>query len=169
MARFVEDQDIESSDSPLTLNRSRLLNSKEDEVDQVVNAINERNSRITYYLNDRRQAENALRDSEEKLLEEKQFSDKLIGSFPGTFCLFNENDRLIWWNKEHEIATGYSAEELLNKHVEEFFAEPDLQLVQQEKARGFVDGMKPLEADLLSKDGSKTRYLFKVSDMVFFY
>jgi len=90
MARYVEQQDINLNSGPLTLNRTPLLFSKGDELDQVVNAFNDLRVRIIRELNDRRQIEIELRESEKKSKEAQEIAQL------GYWELDLKTDNLTW-------------------------------------------------------------------------
>ena len=57
------------------------------------------------FISERKQVEEALR-------KEKTFSDTMINSLPGIFYLFDENGHFLRWNRNFEIVSGYSSEEM---------------------------------------------------------
>ncbi|MDP3182015.1 MAG: PAS domain S-box protein [Desulfobaccales bacterium] len=97
---------------------------------------------------------------EDNLLEEKLFSDTTIDSLPGIFYLFDEQGRFLRWNENFERATGYSAEEFAGMHPLDFFGGEDKKKIDEKIREVFVTGESAAEADLISKDGSKTPYIF---------
>lgn len=52
--------------------------------------------------------------AEEELRNAKALTEAVFDSVPGLLYLYNEDGRLIRWNKQHEVLTGYTAEELIN-------------------------------------------------------
>lgn len=60
--------------------------------------------------------------TEKELSQEKAFTDAVINSLPGIFYVYEEGQRLIKWNKTLETRTGYSPDELLNKHALDWFS-----------------------------------------------
>ena len=95
-----------------------------------------------------------------RLRKEKEFSDVAIGSLPGLFYLFDERGRFLRWNQDIEQVTGYSRQELLRKKPLDFFAEDDRKLIEQAIREVFEKGQARVEADLESRDGDRTPYLF---------
>jgi len=55
-----------------------------------------------------------LNNSKKELYQEKIFSDAFINSLPGTFAIYEDGKRLIRWNKNVEVLSGYPPEKLLN-------------------------------------------------------
>lgn len=97
---------------------------------------------------------------EQKLQEEHDFSSALLDSLPGIFYRYDENQCLIRWNKNHELVTGYSAEELATMHPLDFFLEEERELIASQIGKIFVDGQSNTEANFLLKDGRIVPYLF---------
>jgi PAS domain S-box-containing protein len=58
----------------------------------------------------------------DRIMREKQFSDRLIDSLPGPFYVFDQNLRLRRWNRNVELLLGYSPDELRDKPLETFAA-----------------------------------------------
>mgnify|MGYP000453838719 CR=1 FL=1 len=61
----------------------------------------------------------------EDLQQEKLFSEKVLYSLPGIFYLYDENGNIIRWNKNHETLTGFTAEELPNRKMLDWFNKDD--------------------------------------------
>jgi len=99
----------------------------------------------------------------DKLTREKAFTDEIINSLPGIFYVYDEDGKLIRWNKNHELKTGYSASELLNKKAKFFYDDKENEKLK--KALGKILGSGgttsiDTELNLKNKDGTKTPYLF---------
>jgi PAS domain S-box-containing protein len=100
--------------------------------------------------------------AEAALIQEKQFSERLIESLPGAFYLYDSNLRLRRWNKNHETGMGYSAEELLGKGIGEWQPNDEYRRRVVEAARRALQQggeMEVLETELRYKDGSIVPYL----------
>jgi PAS domain S-box-containing protein len=97
--------------------------------------------------------------AEGRLLEEKNFTDSLINSLPGNFYLVNENRRVLRWNQNVEINTGYSAEEISRMDSLDFFAGEGKKLIEEKILEVFLKGESSAEVDVISKDGRKNLYL----------
>lgn len=97
--------------------------------------------------------------AQEELLREKAFSDSVINSMPGIFYMFDEAGQHVWWNRNLEAITEYSAAEIPNIHPIKLFTGADQGRVAERIARAFTEGTATLEADLVSKSGRKTSYL----------
>ena len=100
-----------------------------------------------------------FKKSEAGRLREKTISDATIDNMPGIFYLLDEQGKLLRWNKNLEQASGYSALEISKMRFLDFFAGQDKETMAQTIAV-FTNGQTSVEADLTSKDGSKTAYFF---------
>ena len=65
---------------------------------------------ISIDITERKRAEMAL-------WREKQFSEKLLESLPGIFFLYDSSCHLKRWNKAHETAMGFTADELRDRYI----------------------------------------------------
>ena len=55
--------------------------------------------------------------AEEQLTHEKNLSSSIIESIPGIFELYDKRFRFLRWNRQFELASGYTADEIRNLHV----------------------------------------------------
>ena len=101
---------------------------------------------------------------QKKILEqinfEKDLSDSLINSLPGLFYMFNKEQKLIRWNKNLELISGYSSEEIPNVHPVEFVPEEQRETVGNKIANVFLTGSDFVEADFYTKDKKRIPYYF---------
>lgn len=93
---------------------------------------------------------------EEALLLERNFSEAVLESLPGIFYLFTYPElRLVRWNKNHERLLGFSADELRNRHVTEWFSpkikEELLNLMDEVIEKGY----RRMDQFVITKDGSR--------------
>ncbi|HXG66040.1 MAG TPA: PAS domain S-box protein [Blastocatellia bacterium] len=100
------------------------------------------------------------RRAEEEMLREKQFSESMIDSVPGLFYLISPEGKFIRWNRSFEEVSGYSAEEMREKHPLDFFTGAERRLIAERMAEVFEKGVSNAEADFISKDGRRTPYYF---------
>jgi PAS domain S-box-containing protein len=101
----------------------------------------------------------ARKRAEAALLQEKQFSERLIESLPGTFYLYDSQFRLRRWNRNHETQTGYTAEELQGYWMGDFTTEEHREQVLAAARHVMEHGEVSTEILLLHKDGSVVPYL----------
>jgi PAS domain S-box-containing protein len=97
---------------------------------------------------------------EEAIARERTFSEDIIKSLPGIFYMYDDNGKLVRWNKKHEEATGYSSEEMLGIYVLDWFAEEHKQYILSRVQSVFAEGESFAEAPLLIKNGSQIPYFF---------
>jgi PAS domain S-box-containing protein len=100
------------------------------------------------------------RSMEEDLSREKYFSEMVINSLPGIFYLVDDEGNFHKWNKSAEIITGYSPEEIKGMKTVDVFEGEDKKLIAEKSREVFDKGEAYAEADLVSKNGRKTRYYF---------
>ncbi|SMP59045.1 PAS domain S-box-containing protein [Desulfonatronum zhilinae] len=105
--------------------------------------------------------EGFLRDiTQQKVAEaeyrmEKTFTEAIFTSSPGMIYVYDANSKLIRWNKMHETLTGYSADELANMHLMDWYwGDAESQAaVNHGIARTMEQGYGEAEAYLQTKDG----------------
>lgn len=97
--------------------------------------------------------------AEEKVKQEKLFTDALIEALPGYLYVYNEAGHLIRWNKKHEEMTGYTPEELSQMTMDKWFEGDDAIRVAAAVNQVFKTGHGEVEANLLIKGGGKRRIL----------
>ncbi|RYY48999.1 MAG: PAS domain S-box protein [Chitinophagaceae bacterium] len=108
----------------------------------------------------------ALRDitrqkmNEERIILEKDLSDSIINSLPGVFYLYNKEGKFYRWNKNLEIFTGHSAEELEHLTPLDLINPTDRHLVAQKIWNVFESGRDFVESSLISKSGKITPFYF---------
>ncbi|MGA9029050.1 MAG: PAS domain S-box protein, partial [Methanoregula sp.] len=96
------------------------------------------------------------------LQEEMTFSDAVLDSVPGLLYLYDENERLVRWNRNHELSTGYSHDELAGWQLMDWFKgdEKSSMLVSAGVKKAYEEGVADTEAELTTKDGTKVPYYF---------
>jgi PAS domain S-box-containing protein len=109
--------------------------------------------------------ENLEREEKRKEAEsiaenESLFSDMMIESMPGILYFYNHEGRFLRWNNNFQTVSGYSNKEIAKMHPLDFFANEEKPALAEKISEVFTHGQAFIEADLLSKDGRKTPYLF---------
>jgi len=97
--------------------------------------------------------------AEENILKQKDFTAAIMDSLPGAFYVFNEQGERLRWNKNFEKITGYSSEEIARMPILSNVAEEHKPLVKQAFEEVFAKGQSTVEADVISKDGSRVPYI----------
>ncbi len=99
--------------------------------------------------------------AEETLRSERDFSDASLNSLPAIFGLVDFNtEKYLRWNKNFEIVTGYSAEEIKKLHPFDVVADPDKELLVKQMKLAFVDGVAFTEVNLVCKSGKHIPYYY---------
>jgi PAS domain S-box-containing protein len=106
-----------------------------------------------------RQTQQELIERELALKAEKDFSDAVLEGIPGYLYVYDEEGRLVKWNKKHESMTGYSAEELSAMRLSDWFGEDDMRRVNEAVRKVFETGYGEVEVDLRIKGGGTLRIL----------
>ncbi|MDM8554276.1 histidine kinase dimerization/phosphoacceptor domain -containing protein [Desulfococcaceae bacterium HSG7] len=108
---------------------------------------------------------NVLQDlsrSNKKLANEKSLSEEYINSLPGLFYVFDE-ERFVRWNKQWEIVSGYSSDELAEMYSTDFFQGSDKIHIAEKMKEVFTKGVSGAEAELVTKQGRRIFYYFSGS------
>lgn len=92
---------------------------------------------------------------EDELSRERRFIEALLESLPGYLFVYDQEGRLIRWNKKHETMTGYSAEELSHMTMDKWFEGEDAVRVAEAVKKVFDTGYGEVDAHLLVKGGGK--------------
>jgi len=105
-------------------------------------------------------AKTRRRRGEASARSERVFSDTVIESMAGILYLFDEHGQFLRWNRELEIVTDYSSEEIARMQPLQFFSESDQPLLLAKITEVFKEGKASVEAPLLAKSGRNTPYFF---------
>src|SRR5947209_2363195 len=89
---------------------------------------------------DARAREQARRRTELTVRNEKLFSDAMIESMPGVLYFYDEKGHFLRWNRNFEIVSGYSAQEIARMHPLDFFAGDERLRVQAKIAEVLEKG-----------------------------
>jgi diguanylate cyclase (GGDEF)-like protein/PAS domain S-box-containing protein len=98
--------------------------------------------------------------TEENLIQQKQFSDAIINSIPGIFFMLNQQGRFIRVNPQFLEVTGYSRDELDCLTMLDVFDGVDKNLIVQMMQQVFENGDSFTEARLIVKSMQKIQYYF---------
>jgi PAS domain S-box-containing protein len=83
-----------------------------------------------------------------------------LESLPGLFFVYDPDGRLIRWNRNHSLLTGYTADELEGMHFLDYFRE-DLHDDVRAAVKDMLErGFSMAEFALRKKDGSEVPFLF---------
>ncbi|MBN1514459.1 MAG: PAS domain S-box protein [Phycisphaerae bacterium] len=112
-------------------------------------------------LTDRKRAET-------ELLAEKQFTEKLLESLPGIFFLYDSTCHLKRWNKAHETAMGFTADELRDWYIADWHETPEDAAVGMALVKSVLDtGVGgAFETTLVNKKGRFVPYLINIARLM---
>ena len=94
----------------------------------------------------------ALKETEKKLTVEKDLSDSIINSMPGIFFLFNKDGKYLRWNKNFEIVSGYTTEEIKLLHPLQFVSDSETKIIKDKIEEVFIKGSDTVESFFRCKD-----------------
>ena len=100
------------------------------------------------------------------LEKEKKFTEKVLSSLPGIFYLYDEDGNIVRWNKNHEILTGFSAEEVSRRKILDWFNEEKKKYIASRVKETFDRGKSDAEGYLVIKSGEKVPYYFTAMRMI---
>src|SRR6185437_16008848 len=83
--------------------------------------------------------------AEQQLQKEQRLSHAVMQTLPGVFAVFNQNGRMLQWNKNLEDMAGYSSSEISALNVLDLIAVPDRQKIKEAIARVFTNGASQAE------------------------
>ncbi|MCP3926885.1 MAG: PAS domain S-box protein [Desulfobacterales bacterium] len=99
-----------------------------------------------------------LKQTEQALRYEKKFINMAIDSLPGIFYLFTKEGKFLRWNDNFEKVSGYSALEISTMKPRDFFPVEEHAIVEERISEVFKKGSSFVEANWLSKNGTKKLY-----------
>jgi len=102
----------------------------------------------------------ARKKAELEIRKQKELSESIINSLPGIFYFYDKGGRFIKWNKNFELVSGYSGDEIGTMDPLEFFPFEEKGLLKDEINRVFATGESAIEASFLTKTGEKLPYYF---------
>ncbi len=100
------------------------------------------------------------KQAEELIRHERDFISEALDSLPGLFYLIEDTGRFLRWNQNFEMVSGYSAAEIATMSPLDFFGEGEKDVVARAIERVFAEGEASVDAGYLSKDGTRTPFLF---------
>lgn len=121
----------------------------------------ERNAKLlTKSLEELTEANNRLKEREQKQLKEQLFNKVVLESIPGIYYLFSFPElKLVGWNKQHETIFGYSADEMQGSSIWDWHLSENEQLVRNTFCNFNTKVPSKIEAPLLTKGGRLIPFL----------
>ena len=98
--------------------------------------------------------------AEEQIMNEKELSDSIINSLPGIFYLYDSDGNFLRWNKNFEIISKYTAEEISGMRPLDFFDADEKEILKEKINTVFKKGKSDVEAHFFTKEKEKIPYYF---------
>lgn len=100
--------------------------------------------------------------AEASLHKEQALTRAIMDSVPGLLYLYDAEGHLLRWNKQHELQTGYSAEELRGMTLLDWYKDSpeDLERILAGVNKALVEGYAEAEGHLQTKSGKRILYHF---------
>nr|WP_321352591.1 PAS domain S-box protein [uncultured Methanoregula sp.] len=157
--RYLYDHNVEKSFEELRLKDGRIL---ERHSAPMIGNDGKFYGRVWYFrdITDRKRAEEAL-------VREKTFIEAIFNSIPGMVYLYDADGKLVRWNKNHELMTGYNADELSRMRLYDWYREDtESQAAVTEGIKKTIEtGFGEAQARLQKKDGSTIPMYFTASPL----
>lgn len=100
----------------------------------------------------------ARKKNEAEMLQEKKFSEALLSSLPDIFYVFDARQRLIRWNREFEVRSGYSKEEMRGRSLLDWFRGEAREKAAATVQRALAGEKVAVELPMTFKDGRQIPY-----------
>src|SRR5690606_21453301 len=81
-------------------------------------------------------------------------------SLPGIVYFYDQEFRFLRWNKNFQVVSGYSDQEISQMHPLDFFSGEEKETVRRKIDEVFEKGEAFVEASFVCKKGKKTPHLF---------
>ncbi|MBW3468648.1 PAS domain-containing protein [Arthrospiribacter ruber] len=94
---------------------------------------------------------------------DSNFTQELIDNLQGVFFVFDQNGKMLLWNKKVNEVTGNSDEEIAVMDATSCFPENERKKVTSEIQIALLHGQSSLEANILHKNGTLKPHFFKAS------
>jgi PAS domain S-box-containing protein len=138
----------------------QLPGSRIEEMDVLSRSFSEMAARLKQTFDEISGEMEMRRSVQARLREELDFSDAVLNSLPGVFYYYDESLQFLRWNRNLELITGYSSDELRALNPLMLIAERERKLVESTIREVFEQGESHVKSDLLLKDGRTIPYFF---------
>ncbi len=108
-----------------------------------------------------------IKNAGEEIRKEKELSDFVFENLPGIFYVQDEAGKYLRWNKNFEIASGYSAEEVEHLRSLDFFHDDDRVRVDDAIKKVFREGKAEVVADAVTKDKRVVPFYFRAKSIIY--
>lgn len=100
------------------------------------------------------------KEAQQKILEEKKFTESVINAMPGIFYLADQDGNLINWNNQLAQISGLTEDEILKIKLSDMIAPHDREKMTRAFEQVFNSGEVVVEADFLSKNENYIPFYF---------
>ena len=113
-------------------------------------------------ITEQKKAKEALRESERKYRQEKEYLDNLIQNSADAVVILDEHGRIVRWNKQAQEASGYSYQDVRGTHFSRFHADGEQmeRMLSELRKKGSI---QDYEIPLLTKNGREIPCSMSVS------
>ncbi|MHC1760651.1 MAG: PAS domain S-box protein [Negativicutes bacterium] len=150
---LAQNEEIKAMNDEVELLNQNLMTMNEELEQRVA----ERTSDLTAANQELTAQYQEITEIQQSLQRETVLTDALFNSVPGILYLYDDQGCLLRWNKQHEVMTGYTAEELSHMTLLDWYKDDKTTAarIASEVERSYREGFADAEADLQRKDGSK--------------
>ena len=113
-----------------------------------------------YLIRQPQKLNDLVKEKTSQWIAEKNLSEAIINSMPGVFYLCDRNGNYIRWNKNLEMVSGYTTEELKLMHPLDFFRGEEIQRIKEKISQVFDYKGGEITASVFTKDMKKIPYYF---------
>lgn len=104
--------------------------------------------------------ERQVAEKTNQIIREKDLSDSIINSLPGIFYLQEKDGKFLRWNKELEMISGYSGDEISTMNGLDFFEDGSREKIVDAQQKVFAEGLAHTEAWAIAKNGDRVPFFF---------
>ena len=115
---------------------------------------------FTQDITKRKNTEEKLQVTLNRLTDEKNMSETVINSLPGIFYMFNPKGKFVNWNKNFEQVTENSNSEVSKSSPLDYFTGETKKRIAAKILKVFTKGKASVEGELVTKSGKRIPYYF---------
>ena len=98
------------------------------------------------------------KQAEEIIFKEKLLSETIINNLPGIFYLYDESGKFVKWNRNFELVTGYSGQEISQMTPLDLFDEDEKEKISTRISTVFEKESPGIEVEFYTKAHNKVHY-----------
>lgn len=102
----------------------------------------------------------ALQVTTQQMELEKKKADSIINSLPGIFYMYDRTGQFVRWNKNFQLVSGYTREEIATMTPLDFFPDDEKALLENRIADVFKLGYADVTANFYTKEKKKIPHYF---------